>query len=362
MGPGGPQHLEQVAGVAQGREVGAATTTISSAPISMRRHQADQACGTSRTMQGTLARSTSITPSKVPSEKSVGRSRVAGAASRLRLSVHFDRSRSTKFASTRSGANTASATPCGGSWLKLRPAVPKATSRSAITVAVPKSRATDQAMWGERRGADAALGADHRDGPAEGLGGGIAEQLRDRRDHRHGIDRRDQVLAHAPADELAVEHHVVDVADHHHLGAGVADLGQAVEGREGMGPPGADLHHDDVGRGGAAEGLDGRGGAAHLDAGMRLLHPPVAGRRLDRRRDLGALAEGLHGDAGDRRDDPAVDSPGSDMVRSPPAGRCPSARSGAGRLVAGAALVRPVVISLSHLALDARATILLPSV
>jgi hypothetical protein len=52
------------------------------------------------------------------------------------------------FESSRSGANTASATPCGGSWLKLRLAVPKAMSRSTITVAVSSLRAKLQArLW-----------------------------------------------------------------------------------------------------------------------------------------------------------------------------------------------------------------------
>ena len=73
------------------------------------------------------------------------RSRLAGAESRLRLSLHLDSSRSTRAESRRSGANTASAMPCGGSWLKLSEAVPKAMSRSAITVCTPWFRATDQA-------------------------------------------------------------------------------------------------------------------------------------------------------------------------------------------------------------------------
>jgi hypothetical protein len=64
------------------------------------------------------------------------RSRTAGAARRLRRSLHLDSSRSTRLASRRSGAKIASATLCGGSWLKLRAAVPKAMSRSTTTVDV----------------------------------------------------------------------------------------------------------------------------------------------------------------------------------------------------------------------------------
>ncbi len=73
------------------------------------------------------------------------RSRLAGAESRLRLSLHFESRRSTRAASRRSGANTASAMPCGGSWLKFSEAVPKAMSRSAITVGTPWLRAMDHA-------------------------------------------------------------------------------------------------------------------------------------------------------------------------------------------------------------------------
>ncbi len=38
------------------------------------------------------------------------------------------------------GAKTASAMPCGGSWLKFREAVPKAMSRSAMTVGTLAAR------------------------------------------------------------------------------------------------------------------------------------------------------------------------------------------------------------------------------
>ena len=45
----------------------------------------------------------------------------------------------------------------------------------------------------------------------------------------HHVDRRDQIFGDAALQELAIEPHVVGVADHHDLGAGVADLGEAVE-------------------------------------------------------------------------------------------------------------------------------------
>ena len=48
----------------------------------------------------------------------------------------------------RSGENTASAMPCGGSWLKSRPAVPNARSRSVTTELSVRSRASENAiLW-----------------------------------------------------------------------------------------------------------------------------------------------------------------------------------------------------------------------
>src|SRR5829696_2468239 len=123
---------------------GAATMAISSAPMSVRRTQAVHRCGTSRMMHGTEARRMSRRPSSAVSTRSVVRSSIAGAARRLRLSLHFDNSRSTRFASSLSGAKIASAMPCGGSWLKSRPAVPKAMSRSATTVESESWRAVAQ--------------------------------------------------------------------------------------------------------------------------------------------------------------------------------------------------------------------------
>ncbi len=79
------------------------------------------------------------------------------------------------------------------------------------------------------RCADAALGADDRDGAADRLRARRVKQVRDRLDDVQGVDGRDQVVAHAAAREFAVEQHVVDVADDEHLRARVADLGQAVE-------------------------------------------------------------------------------------------------------------------------------------
>src|SRR3546814_8602679 len=57
-----------------------------------------------------------------------------GAARRERCSEHLVSSRSRNTSSRRSGANTASAIPCAGSWSKSILAVPNGRSRSARIV------------------------------------------------------------------------------------------------------------------------------------------------------------------------------------------------------------------------------------
>ena len=82
---------------------------------------------------------------------------------------------------------------------------------------------------GDRGGADAALGADHRQDLADRLGVRGVEQRADRAHHVDGGDRRDQVVADAAPDQLAIEQHVVVAADDDDPRAGVADIGQRVE-------------------------------------------------------------------------------------------------------------------------------------
>src|SRR5438477_445138 len=84
---------------------GAATIRMSSALIKARLVQPAHWWGTSRTMQGIVVRSVSKIESKASAPKSYTRSSVAGAASRLRWSVHFDSRRSIKAVSARSGDN-----------------------------------------------------------------------------------------------------------------------------------------------------------------------------------------------------------------------------------------------------------------
>ena len=80
-----------------------------------------------------------------------------------------------------------------------------------------------------RARADAALGADEGDDVADGIGVGIVVEIGEALDQLQRRDRRDQILADAALQQLAVEHDVVGMADHDHLGARVAALGEPVE-------------------------------------------------------------------------------------------------------------------------------------
>ena len=111
---------------------------------------------------------------------------------------------------------------------------------------------------GDGRGADAALGADHRDDAADRLRLGRREQVADRAHDVDRADRRDDVVADAAAHQLAIERDVVDAADHHDAGAGVADGRKLVEAGQDVGA-GVGLQHDHVRRRRAAIGLDGGG-------------------------------------------------------------------------------------------------------
>ena len=152
------------------------------------------------------------------------------------------------------------------------------------------------------RGADAALGADHRDHAADRLGVRRGEQAADRAHHVERADRRDQVVADAAPHQLAIEHDVVVPADHDHPGAGVADLGERVEAGEQVLAAALRFEHDDVRRRRIAVGLDRGGDAAHLDLEMRLVQPAVFAGGLDGGGGLDGFAERLDRDARRRRD------------------------------------------------------------
>ena len=62
-----------------------------------------------------------------------------------------------------------------------------------------------------------------------GCGAGIQIKAGDHFDQLQRRKRRHQIFGRAAAHQFAVKLHVVDAADHHHLGGGIADLGQPVE-------------------------------------------------------------------------------------------------------------------------------------
>ena len=128
-------------------------------------------------------------------------------------------------------------------------------------------------------------------------------ELRQRAQHVERAERRDQIFADAAADQVAIELDVVDMADDDDLGAGVAAFRQRIEMADQRRRIGDGFQHDDVGRRRGAEGLDRGGRAAHLDAGMGLVHAPVGDGRLHGGGDARRLAEGLDRDARQRRDD-----------------------------------------------------------
>jgi hypothetical protein len=128
------------------------------------------------------------------------------------------------------------------------------------------------------------------------------EQAADRPHHVERPHRADQILADAAADQVAVEHDVVEASDHDDAGAGVADLGELVERGDDVLAVAAGLEDDHVGRRRRAIGFDRRRRAAHLDLDVRLGHAPVVRGAADGGRGVGGLAEGLDRDARRRRD------------------------------------------------------------
>ena len=181
--------------------------------------------------------------------------------------------------------------------------MPNARSRSVTTESqreILRHRPGDIVRDGRR--ADAALGADHGDDPADRLGVGRREQSADRAHHVERADRRDHVVADAAPDQLAVEHDVVGAADDDDARSGVAELGQRVEAGQNGIAAAFRLQHDDVGRRRAAIGFDGGGDAAHLDFDMRLAETAVFAGRLDGGRGFHRFAERLDRDARRRRD------------------------------------------------------------
>jgi hypothetical protein len=155
---------------------------------------------------------------------------------------------------------------------------------------------------GDGRCADAALGADDRDGASDRFGIRRVEQPGDGPHDVDHADRADEVIADAAAHQLAIEHDVVELADDDEAGAGVAHLGKRIEAAEQVVGAARRLDDDDVGRGRGAIGFGRCGDAAHLDLQMGLRHAAVLARRLHGGGGVGVLAEGLNRDARNRRD------------------------------------------------------------
>ena len=85
----------------------------------------------------------------------------------------------------------------------------------------------------DRGGADAALGADHRDHAADGDRFRRREQAADRAHDVEDLDRPDHVVVDAAAHQLAIGRGVVGGADHDDTRAGIADAGEIVEAGRG---------------------------------------------------------------------------------------------------------------------------------
>ena len=102
---------------------------------------------------------------------------------------------------------------------------------------------------GDRRGADAALGAHHRDDAADRLGAGPRNRCEIACDEFDHAERPDQIFAHSARHQLAIEHDVVDLAENDDFGAGVAILRELVELIDQHVAVGGRLEDDDVGVG-----------------------------------------------------------------------------------------------------------------
>ena len=121
----------------------------------------------------------------------------------------------------------------------------------------------------------------------------VAVEARQGLDDLEHADGGDQILADAAAQELAIEHDVVEMADDHDFGGGVAKPGQAIEFREHGGAVEQGFDDDEIGRGGVA--IEGASpvDAPHLHAHARPGKPPVLRRLLDRGGRVLILAKGL---------------------------------------------------------------------
>ena len=164
---------------------------------------------------------------------------------------------------------------------------------------IPRDRPGDIVRDGGRP--DAALGPDDGDDAADGLCLRRGEQAANRAYHVECVDRRDHVVADAAPHQFAIERDIIDTADHHDAGSGIADRRQLVE-------PGQDIaaafgFQDDHIRGRRRTvGLDGGSHAAHLNLEMGLAEAAVFAGRLHGRSGLDRLAKRLYRHPRRRRD------------------------------------------------------------
>jgi hypothetical protein len=132
--------------------------------------------------------------------------------------------------------------------------------------------------------------------------GGRLRVAIDGRDGLHDLRRLDggqDIFADAAAQELAIEQHVVDLANGDDLAAGIADLCEPVEVAKHVIPVEQGFDDDQVRSGGVLVEGDGRLHASHLHRDMGSCEPPVLGRFLDHRSGVLVLAKGLDVDARD---------------------------------------------------------------
>ena len=139
---------------------------------------------------------------------------------------------------------------------------------------------------GDRRGADPAFGADHRDDAAERISAGNGIELRNRPDEIENPKWCDEIFTYAACHQIAIENNVVDASYDDDLGPGIAELRQGIEILDERVAIHRRFENDDIRRRRAAVGFDGGERAAHVNLDMRLGHVAVADRLLDDRGDF----------------------------------------------------------------------------
>ena len=153
-------------------------------------------------------------------------------------------------------------------------------------------------LWAMVEPPEPPLARDEGDGAADRGGVLAGEEIADGGDDGRRGGRQHDVFGNAGADQLAIEQHVVDVAEDDQPGRGVADLGKPLERSPESRPGGRrGLDDDQVGRRVGLVGLDRAVDAAIVRGQRDLAHAAVVDRGLDQLGGLRMLAERLDGDA-----------------------------------------------------------------